>query len=580
MSTRSDEPNADHPGPLAASWARSSRLGVEERVLAPRAARGAEVGGRLATLATPVLDRLGTSLGDTRASVILTDASAGVIDRRAGTARLRGVLDDVGLIPGWSFAEEAVGTNGMGTAAEERRVVAVVGEQHYAEALRRFSCVGVPIEHPVTGRLEGVLDLTCFEEDAGPWMTPLVAEAVAGIRAELEASSTIAERALLGAFLRAAHRAAGPVVSLNESFVLTNPAAARLLDGIDRGTLWEVGAAAVGGAADLVEDLVLAGGSMIRARFEVVRVGDRAVGTVVHLDGPQAEAGDAPGRRTARTKAPRPNATSGAVTAVARAVGEVRDGLAIGERVLVHGPAGAGKATVALAGLDSPDGRGVTVTDAARSVVDGARSWLTAVEVALRDGQAVLVRHLEVLDAAASAGLAVVLDEVPGARLVATGTGLSGGGPGVDQTLVDRFGRQVEVPALSDRGSELASLVSTIVGRLVPTGALQVAPEVIQALGRVDLPGNVRQLESVLRRVVVRRRVGTVTLDDLPPEIRAATHRPHLTAMEQHECEAIAAALAAADGNKAKAAAALGISRSTLYRKVDAFGLALDRRTY
>ena len=102
----------------------------------------------------------------------------------------------------------------------------------------------------------------------------------------------------------------------------------------------------------------------------------------------------------------------------------------------------------------------------------------------------------------------------------------------------------------------------------------------VQALARVEWPGNLRQLEAVLHRALARRRAGTVTLDDLPAEVRAATHRPNLTTMEQRECEAIAEALAAHDGNKVAAAESLGISRSTLYRKLDAYGLNLDRRTY
>lgn len=196
-------------------------------------------------LAAPVLDRLASSLTDTPTTLVLTDAHAAILDRRAGTRRLHDTLDELGLIPGYSYAEDVVGTNGMGTAAEERRPVRVMGEEHYNEALRALTCVGVPIEHPITGRLEGVLDLTCFNEDAGPWMTPLVAEAVAGVRALLEAQATAAERALLAAFLRASQRGSEAIVTLNDSFVLTNPAAARLLDGADHGPLWELGAEAV-----------------------------------------------------------------------------------------------------------------------------------------------------------------------------------------------------------------------------------------------------------------------------------------------------------------------------------------------
>lgn len=588
MDRRTDRPagSATEPRPeIAASWQRSSRSGVAGDALAP-VATDADTAGRLAGLAAPVLDRLASTLVDTRATVILTDARAGVLDRRAGARPLHDLLDRLGLMPGFSYAEDVVGTNGMGTAAEERRAVLVRGEEHYAEALRGLTCVGVPIEHPVTGRLEGVLDLTCFNEDAGAWMTPLVAEAVAGIRTQLGDDATVAERALFSAFLRASHRAGGAVVSLNRSFVLTNPAAARLLDGVDHGALWEAGAEAVARRVDgHTQELALAGGATVEARFEVVEVDERPVGAVVRLREADPTARSSAGatgsaatsaRRRRRASDERPGPTNGTL----RLADEVADGVAGGTRVLVRGPSGAGKATIAGLGTERA-GLAPTTLDAGRAVVDGARAWLRSVEATLAEGRPIVLRRLDVLGAEVAAGLATVLDAAPrGVAVVATlvDDGTTAAPP--VQALVDRFDRLVVVPPLAARVEELPAILRSILARLVPTGAVRVAPEVVQALGRVDLPGNLRQLEGVLHRVVVRRRAGTITLDDLPPEVRAATHRPHLTPMEQHECEAIAVALAGADGNKLAAAKALGISRSTLYRKLDAYGLQLDRRTW
>jgi transcriptional regulator of acetoin/glycerol metabolism len=576
---RTDPAAAPRPE-IAASWARSSRSGVDGDRLAVSAAPDADPRGRLTSLAAPVLDRLSGTLSDTRATVVLTDARAAILDRRAGSSRLHDLLDDLGIVPGYSYAEDVVGTNGMGTAAEERRAVQVIGEEHYNEALRPLTCVGVPIEHPITGRLEGVLDLTCFNEDAGPWMSPLVAEAVAGVRTLLEAQATAGERALLAAFLRASQRGSDAIVTLNDSFVLTNPAAARLLDGSDHGPLWEIGADAVSARSAPVRELRLAGGTVVQASFEVVELGDKAVGAVVRLAEPDG-GGVRPSvrRSTGRPTPAAAASTTGPASVTGRLVAEVRAAVASGEPTLVRGPAGAGKFTVARLALG--DDRPV-VFDAGRAVIDGPRAWLREVEAAVTDGRAVIIRHVDVLAAEAAAGLAAVLDGAPAtARVVATAAEQAASAPAdAAQSLVDRFGHLAQVPPLARRADELPALVRSMVARLVPTGSLRVAPEVVQALGRVDLPGNLRQLESLLHRVAVERRSGTVTLDDLPPEVRAATHRPHLTAMEQHECEAIAQALAAADGNKAAAAEALGISRSTLYRKLDAYGLQLDRRTW
>jgi transcriptional regulator of acetoin/glycerol metabolism len=64
-----------------------------------------------------------------------------------------------------------------------------------------------------------------------------------------------------------------------------------------------------------------------------------------------------------------------------------------------------------------------------------------------------------------------------------------------------------------------------------------------------------------------------VTTADLPPTWLHEVTRGHLTAMQTAESDAIAAALREHGGNKAAAATALGISRSSLYRKLRQYRL-------
>lgn len=73
--------------------------------------------------------------------------------------------------------------------------------------------------------------------------------------------------------------------------------------------------------------------------------------------------------------------------------------------------------------------------------------------------------------------------------------------------------------------------------------------------------------------VLLARRVegGTVAVDDLPDELRSP--RRSRGTMESAEREAVVEALRGADGNRSRAAHALGIGRTTLYRKMREFGL-------
>ena len=80
-----------------------------------------------------------------------------------------------------------------------------------------------------------------------------------------------------------------------------------------------------------------------------------------------------------------------------------------------------------------------------------------------------------------------------------------------------------------------------------------------------------------MRSIVQRRRTGTITARDLPPEIMSVSRRL-LSPLESLERDAIARALADARGNKAKAAKSLGMSRATIYRKIHEFGIVTSAR--
>ncbi len=113
-------------------------------------------------------------------------------------------------------------------------------------------------------------------------------------------------------------------------------------------------------------------------------------------------------------------------------------------------------------------------------------------------------------------------------------------------------------------------------------------PEAARLLLNYDWPGNVRELQNVIRRIVVLYDAAEVKPAMLPPELGAVSSsaepaqnaRPEqqgsLAPFWMQERDIIESALAAFGGNISKAAAALEISPSTIYRKRQAW---LERRT-
>ncbi len=101
------------------------------------------------------------------------------------------------------------------------------------------------------------------------------------------------------------------------------------------------------------------------------------------------------------------------------------------------------------------------------------------------------------------------------------------------------------------------------------------APAATEALVRHRWPGNARELENLVERMVVLCRTKTVDLSDLPPELQPGAPASAAAPGTLREVERgrILEALRAARGNKKQAARNLGIHRSTLYDKLRRHGL-------
>jgi two-component system C4-dicarboxylate transport response regulator DctD len=90
----------------------------------------------------------------------------------------------------------------------------------------------------------------------------------------------------------------------------------------------------------------------------------------------------------------------------------------------------------------------------------------------------------------------------------------------------------------------------------------------LDALAKRDWPGNVRELRNTLERLVAYGRADGLEVDLSASESGAAPPSQTIEAMEQ---QMILAAIAAHGGSPARAAKALGISRATIYRRLDGY---------
>jgi DNA-binding NtrC family response regulator len=136
----------------------------------------------------------------------------------------------------------------------------------------------------------------------------------------------------------------------------------------------------------------------------------------------------------------------------------------------------------------------------------------------------------------------------------------------------------ITLPPLRERREDIPALAAFFLERFsreTKKPFSEVAPEAMDKLARYDWPGNVRELGNVIERAVVLGRAPHVTVEDLPPRVRAAVPPTgaaisYPAAVKAYRRELIVAALERSRGNRAAAAAALGLHRTHLMRLLKA----------
>ncbi|HEY9216224.1 MAG TPA: sigma-54-dependent Fis family transcriptional regulator [Ancylobacter sp.] len=113
----------------------------------------------LLAAAGKTFERIAEILGDTATMVVITDHQ-GVIIETSGDPRTIDSGHDIRLEVGANWGETVTGTNGIGTALVTGKPVYVRAAEHFCEGVKAWTCIGAPIRNPLDGSILGVIDFS------------------------------------------------------------------------------------------------------------------------------------------------------------------------------------------------------------------------------------------------------------------------------------------------------------------------------------------------------------------------------------------------------------------------------------
>ena len=573
---------------VAASWRRSRGAGV--------AADGGEVpyigdidiSSRLVRCSQPIIDRLIDATEDIPLSIALSDNKARVLTRVDTTRTIGLLLDGISLAPGFDYAEGHIGTNAVGTVLEAGLSAHIVGPEHFHERFQAYSCSGAPIHDPMTGHIEGVLDLTCLTEHSTPMLHSIVRAAANEIEQSLLNDRSLQQQALFEAFLRVDSHSKSAVFAIGGRVMMANALAQSTFDPVEQRMIAHHARYLMESRSAAEDEIELPGDRLAHLRGMRVSAGSEIAGIVVEVhDAQERSARRSRGIRDTTRRTRRADGSSVASSRVGalgqdshsplwrRACSEVAEALTNNESLLVIGEPGTGKFTLIATTFHHIHPGSRTIELDANDITHDriAKETLETTVPTVY-----ILRRLQDLTPEGVTKAQAFLSETGRSEplvCVAATVSESFLDTGPVRDLLPHFQRSASVPPLRHRIDDLPALTRQLLAKNSHGRSTSLNATAMRTMARYTWPGNLRQLDDALRTAIGHRPVGEIQPEDLPGYCCQTSGRT-LSALESIERDAIVLALREAGGNRVQAAAALGIARSSLYRKLKSFGIEVD----
>jgi len=584
----------------------------------------------LIAVARPFMEDIYQFSGERDMALYLTDQSLCAVDWLGDSVLFR-VLEERGLRPGVMLGESQVGTNAAAMALSESIPVQVAGPEHFYQAFHFITDTAAPI-HTTTGEMLGVIGLVTLEENSHPHTLGIVMAAAKAIENQLQADQFLAEAhhhlGELNASLQAMSK--GMVLIDSEGIVNhINASAGEILGISHRMAMGRRFSSLVHMPPEL--ENVIAQQDTVDKKEVVFRVDGEPQSCLVSVD-LQEEGSQPLGfvltlEHTAEAKrlvhqmvGAKAHFTFddilGHSVKMRRVLYYARTIAKCSSPVLLLGESGTGKEFFAQAihnASEYADGPFIAFDCAAvpRELMAGelfgyegapnanAEEGGRLGKLELADGGTIFFDHVDSMPPNIQASLLRVIDKkeinrLGGNRIIPIDVRIVAASNNPDLAGEVKEGRfradffyrlramTLTIPPLRERGDDLLMMIAHLSDELAQRQgtAVRISPRAMTVLQSYQWPGNVRELENVLEWAMHMADGSEITVEHLPQELRRATlsgeSDQQVLTLQEAERQAIIRAGQALEGHVTKMADALGIGRTTLWRKMKAYDLSVE----